>query len=143
MISAYGGLGTTMTECRQRLWTQKTPKSYDTPTLCSLPPTTEAFIRDAKRAHFHVAQWYAALDSAPSPPLDPWDFGKEADDDINKSFSPTTVAEGVCVAPHYVFKLIRCGLSQKYHVRREKWVHRSPGPHVLQYFMSVVVGRHV
>ena len=60
-----------------------------------------------KRAHFQVAQWYAALDSDP-PPLDPRDYGWEADG-INKSLSAVPVPAGVVLAPDYVLRLIRCG----------------------------------
>ena len=67
-----------MSECRQCLWMQKTDRSTGAPKLCSLPPTTEAFVKNIKRAHFQVAQWYAALDSDPLP-LDPRDYGWEAD----------------------------------------------------------------
>ena len=56
MVAVYGGLGATMIECRQWLWAQKTAKSYNAPKLCSLPPTTEAFMQNAKRAHFQVVQ---------------------------------------------------------------------------------------
>ena len=111
MVAAYGGLGVTMSECRKRLWAQKTAKSSGAPKLCSLAPTTEAFMQNTKRAHFQVAQWYAALDSDP-PPLDPRDYGLEADY-INKSLSATTVAEGVCLKPDYVLKLIRCGCDSE------------------------------
>jgi len=79
MVAAYGGLGVTMSECRKRLWAQKTAKSSGAPKLCSLAPTTEAFMQNSKRAHFQVAQWYAALDSDP-PPLDSQDYGWEADE---------------------------------------------------------------
>ena len=117
MVGAYGGLGVTMSECRKRLWAQKTAKSSGAPKLCSLAPTTEAFTQNTKRAHFQVAQWYAALDSDP-PPLDPRDYGWEADD-INKSLSATTVAQGVCLAPDYVLKLIRCGCASESSCKRE------------------------
>jgi hypothetical protein len=111
MIAAYGGSGATMSECRQWLWAQKTAKSCGAPKLCSLAPTTEAFLQNAKRAHFQVAQWYAVLDSYP-PSLEPRDYGWEADD-VNKTLSPTTVAEGVRVAPDCVLKLIRCGCDSE------------------------------
>ena len=111
MVAAYGGLGLTLTECRQRLWAQKTAKSYGAPKLCSLPPTTEVFVQNAKRAHFQVAQWYAALSSDP-PSLDPRNFGWEPND-VNKALSPTIGAEGVSMAPDYVLKLIRCGCESQ------------------------------
>ena len=73
-------------------------------------------MQNTKRAHFQVAQWYDALDLDP-PPLDPRDYGWEADD-INKSLSATTVAEGVCLAPDYVLKLIRCGCDSESSCKR-------------------------
>ena len=111
MVAAYGGLGATMNECRQWMKAQKTAKSSVAPKLCSLAPTTDAFKQNVKRAHFQVAQWYAAMESEP-PPLDPRDYGWEADD-INKLLTPITVAEGVSVAPEYVLKLIRCGCGSE------------------------------
>ena len=70
MIATYGGSGVTMSECRQRMWAQKTAKSSSAPELCSLAPTTEAFRQNAKQVHFQCGHWYAALDSDP-PTLDP------------------------------------------------------------------------
>lgn len=86
-----------MSECRQWLWTQKISTSTGAPKLASLSPTTEAFVENMKRAHFHVAQWYAALESDP-PPLDPLNYGWEADD-VNKSLYAMLVPAGVCPAP--------------------------------------------
>jgi len=105
MVTAYGGSGVAMSECGQWLWVQKTARSMGAPKLCSLPPTTEAFVENMKRAYFQVVQWYAALDSD-SPPLEPRDYGWEADG-INKSLS--AVPAGVLLAPDYVHRLIRCG----------------------------------
>jgi len=105
MVAAYGGSGVATSECRQWLWVHKTARSMAAPKLCSLPPTTKAFVENMKRAHFQVTQWYAALDSDP-PPLDPRDYGWKADS-INKSLS--AVPAGVFLAPDYVLRLIRCG----------------------------------
>ena len=116
MVAAYGGLGVTMSECRKRLWAQKTAKSCGAPKLCSLPPTTEAFMQNLKRAHLQVAQWYAALESDP-PPHDPRDYGWKADD-INKLLSATTVAEGDCLAPDCVLNVIRCGCDSESSCKR-------------------------
>ena len=44
MVAAYGGLGVTMSECRKRLWAQKTAQSCGAPKLCSLPPTTSCTV---------------------------------------------------------------------------------------------------
>jgi len=58
MIAAYGVSGTTVSEW---LWAQKTARSYAAPKLASLPPTTERFLQNAKRAHFQVAAQVAKL----------------------------------------------------------------------------------
>ena len=117
-----------MNECHQRLWEQKIAKSFDAPKLCSLPPTAEAFMQNVKRAHFQVTYWYAAMEPEP-PPLNPQDFGWEADD-INKSLSHTTVTKFVCVVPDYVLKLMRCGCDSELACKTGKcmWVYRSPNP---------------
>ncbi len=55
-----------MTECRQRMWALKTGKSTSSaPKLCSLPPTTPAFLQNVLRCHYQVAQWYGALEADP------------------------------------------------------------------------------
>ncbi|KAL8566826.1 hypothetical protein ACOMHN_052224 [Nucella lapillus] len=90
----------------EQQWAKKTSKCAGAPKLCSLPPTTEAFVENMKRAHFQVAQWYAALES--DPPLGPLDYGWEADD-VNRSLSAIPVPAGVSPAPEYVLRLIRCG----------------------------------
>ena len=63
LAASYGckAACSSLTECRQQLWAQKTGKSTAAPKLCVLPPTTEAFEQNAYRAHFRVAQWYTAL----------------------------------------------------------------------------------
>jgi len=48
MVAAYGGSGVAMSECRQWLWVQKTARAMGSPKLCSLPPTTEAFVENMK-----------------------------------------------------------------------------------------------
>ena len=54
---------------------------------------------------------YAALESDP-PSLNPPDYGWKADD-VNKTLYPTAVAEGVCMAPDCILKLIRCGCDSE------------------------------
>ena len=101
-----------MTECRQRMWAIKTGKNTTSaPKLCSLPPTTEAFVQNVLRCHYQVAQWYGALESNP-PPLNPVEFGWDADH-TNKSLFPCTVTEGVSLVPETVLKLIRCGCESE------------------------------
>ena len=73
-------------------------------------------MQNLKRAHLQVAQWYAALESDP-PAHNPRDYGWKADD-INKLLSATTVAEGVCLAPDCVLKVIRCGCDSESSCKR-------------------------
>ena len=94
-------------------------------------------MQDAKRAHFQVAQWYAALSSDP-PSLDPRNFGWEADD-VNKALSPIIGAEGVSMAPDYVLKLIRCGCESQSPCKSGTVDAQVAKLHV-QYFVLVLVG---
>ena len=87
--------------------------STGAPRLCSLPLTivyTEAFVKNMKRAHFQVAQRYAALDSDPQS-LDPREYSWEADD-INKSLSVVSVPAGVLLTPDHVLWLFDVAVSQ-------------------------------
>jgi len=101
IIAACRGLGTTMSECHKWLWAQKTTRSCAAPKLASLPPSTEGFLQNAKHA----------LESNPHS-LNLLEYGWEADD-VNKTLYPTTVAEGVCIAPDCILKLIRCGCDSE------------------------------
>ncbi len=47
----------TMSEARFKVWLSKTGKASSTPKLCTLPPTTEAFKENVKRAHHHALVW--------------------------------------------------------------------------------------
>ena len=48
--------------------------SIKVPKLCSLPPTTEAFQLNVRRAHFQSAIWNRSLMQEP-PNLDPTEYG--------------------------------------------------------------------
>ena len=100
-----------MTKIRQKLWAQKTGKSTAAPKLCSLPPTTEAFEQNVRRAHHQVAQWYSAL-SGDLPPLAAVEHGWEADD-TNKCLIPRNMEDGVPYAPEHILKLVRCGCTSE------------------------------
>ncbi|KAG0702222.1 hypothetical protein GWK47_025151 [Chionoecetes opilio] len=92
IASCYGQSKTnSMSEARVSVWTSRTGKSGATvtPKLCSLPPTTEAFIENVKRAHLQTCIWKNALQLDP-PDLEPTSYGwiKES---RTKSLLPTTV----------------------------------------------------
>ena len=60
-----------MTEARQKLWTNKVARCIGAaPELASLPPTTKAFEQNVARAHLQVAIWRHSADTS-QPQLDP------------------------------------------------------------------------
>ena len=112
MAACYGVQQcSSMTECRHRVWAQRTGKSSSAPKLCSLPPTSEAFHENVLRAHLQVATWHAALLGEP-PAMDPVKFGWEADH-INKCLIPQNIREGTAYAPWHVLQLVRCGCESE------------------------------
>jgi hypothetical protein len=100
-----------MSQARISAWTARTGRSgvTRTPQLCSLPPTTEAFTENVKRAHLQVCIWKNALELDP-PNLEPTSYGwiKE---ESTKSLFPTTVPANVQLAPDDILKLIKCTCS--------------------------------
>ena len=55
LIDAYGySPAQSMTECRQRLWAQRTGRNGRTPKLSELPPTTEGHLQNTLRAHHQL-----------------------------------------------------------------------------------------
>ena len=112
MVACYGVKKcSSMTECRQHVWAQKTGKTSSAPKLCSLPPTTEAFHENILRAHLQVATWRAALSGEP-PAMDPVHFGWEIDH-VNKCLIPRNISQGTAYAPENVLKLVRCGCDSE------------------------------
>ena len=64
------------------------------------------------------------------PPLHPREYGWEADD-VNMSHSAITVAQGVCLAPDCLLKLIHCDCDSESSCKQQEWDqwgHRSPSP---------------
>ena len=70
-------------------WTKKTIVA---PKLKCIPPTSEAFEENVKRAHLQVCIWKAALHPKP-PDLDPAQFGWSKDE-INKVPMPVILTKG-------------------------------------------------
>ena len=99
----------TMSEIRYDVWTTRTGrrKVTTTPKLNALPPTTEAFEENVKRAHLQTCIWKAACDEDP-PDMDPTRFGWSKDY-RNKLLIPITVPSGVQPAPPEILQMIRCG----------------------------------
>lgn len=95
-----------LTIARQECWVAKVgTRRAIMPKLQSLPPTTEAFLENVKRAHLQTCVWKHALDSHP-PLLDPKKHGYYVDS--SRSLLPTTVPDEVCLAPDSILRMIRC-----------------------------------
>lgn len=102
----------TMSEARVRVWAKKAGKSLaSAPKLQSLPPTTESFCENAKRAHYQACVWKHAVDQDP-PALDPLKYGWSRDED-QKALMPVMVPAGVKIAPPYILKMIRCSCESQ------------------------------
>ncbi|KAG1677170.1 hypothetical protein GQR58_013974 [Nymphon striatum] len=87
----------TMPETRLKVWLSQTGKGSSTPKLCTLPPTTEAFKENFKRAHYQALVW-RSLEAQNPPELDSTEYGWVKDDQ-NKSFQPVTIPDNVELAP--------------------------------------------
>ena len=82
---------TSMSEARLGVWTAQIGKPGMTraPKLSSLPPTTEAFSENVKRAHLQTFIWKNALQLQPQS-LEATDYGWTKNMTM-KSLKPTTV----------------------------------------------------
>ena len=98
-----------MSEARIKMWRKKADIGSALK-LDSLPPTTEAFTENAKRAHLQAAHWKASIEGTvpPLPPIDALSHGWEHDGSYLK---PTTVSEGILSAPAAVLEMMRCGCA--------------------------------
>src|SRR6267154_5027880 len=95
-----------MTECRIKMWRSLTGKSETSSVkLCSLAPTTSAFIENIHRCHLQVAIWNTALEQSP-PAMNPTKYGRELDH--QGILLPRTVPPGTLSAPTQILQLIRC-----------------------------------
>ena len=97
----------TISETRLKVWLSKTGKGSSTPKLCTLPPTTEAFKGNVKRAYHQVLVWQS-LEAQNPPELDSTEYGW-VNDDQNKSLQPVTLPDEVELVPEMVLRLIKCG----------------------------------
>ena len=84
-----------MSGARQMSWAAKVGKgSASTPQLNCLPPSTEAFIENVKRAHIQACMWKHALDLTP-PQIDPLNYGFIRDSNT-KSLLPKLLPADMC-----------------------------------------------
>lgn len=97
----------TMSDFRYKIWAAKFGNAASSiPKIQSLPPTSEAFIENVKRAHLQTCIWKAALALDP-PAVDPTEHGYTRHEP-SKSLLPTTVPDGVSLAPDEIMALIKC-----------------------------------
>ncbi|XP_078661436.1 uncharacterized protein LOC144905583 [Branchiostoma floridae x Branchiostoma belcheri] len=100
-----------MSEVRGEVWRRRMGSKTVTkaPDLRSLPPSTEAFEENVRRAHIQTAIWKYATSYEP-PALDPVQFGWERDE-RSRCLVPVTVQPDVTVAPPEVLEMVRCGCA--------------------------------
>ncbi|KAG0715042.1 hypothetical protein GWK47_012833 [Chionoecetes opilio] len=79
--------------------------------LKTLPPTSEAFVENVKRAYFQACIWRSAL-TGEAPDMDPLENGWVSDDDFGV-LMPVTLPPQTEIAPAAVMKLIQCGCSSE------------------------------
>ena len=107
MCAAYGKVAescNSKTERRVKMWRSKTGESgASSVKLCSIPPTTEAFIENVHRCHLQVAIFKAALPESP-PEMDSTKYGWELDHLDN--LVPRTVPSVTLSAPPDILQLI-------------------------------------
>lgn len=112
-VSACYGIpdSISMSHTRLVVWGKKNGKGHlSSPNLAALPPTTEAFLENVKRAHFQAILWRTLVHTPPE--LSPEAFGWKKDP-CNKALIPISVPENVKVAPDYILQMIRCGCKSK------------------------------
>ena len=97
----------TMSDIRYKIWTTKFGNTATSaPKIQALPPTTEAFVENVKRSHLQTGTWKAALSLHP-PALHPMEYGYVRHEP-SKTLLPTTVPDGVTLAPDEIMALIKC-----------------------------------
>lgn len=84
----------TMSSVRQKVWSSKVGKAPSCgPKLCSLPPTSESFTENVKRAHLQASVWKHATETDP-PEMDPVNYGWKKNE-ATKSLVPVMLSANV------------------------------------------------
>jgi hypothetical protein len=109
MAACYGHENTTgsMSDTRVYVWGMKLGKSV-TSKLCCLPPTSESFIENVKRAHYQAFIWRSLLEETDQSVLEPTGFGWKKNLQ-KRALLPVMLPDKVEVAPSFILKLIKCG----------------------------------
>ena len=99
-----------MTDVRVKTWIKKTGRktTAKVPKLSSLPPTSEAFRENVKRAHLQSALWKAALRDPPC--VDPCDFGWEKVEET-RTLQLIGLPASAQPAPDYIMKIVCCSCA--------------------------------
>ena len=101
-----------MSDVRFHVWSVKVGRNTTvSPKLQALPPTTEAFLENVKRAHLQLAIWLSA-DTSDPPNLNPEEYGWIRDGP-SKCLLPVLLPPGTAAAPNEVLKMIRCGCESE------------------------------
>lgn len=113
IAGCYGKAGNSMSDVRYEVWKTKVGRKAmrKMPKLQTLPPTSESFRENVKRAHFQTCVWKSSLDPIP-PDLDAEQFGWRKDIP-SKVLVPVTVLDNKTPAPPCVMKLISCSCSSE------------------------------
>jgi len=108
MSACYGQSSSkSMSETRWKVWAFKTGQASSTPPkLCCLPPTTEAFEENVKRAHYQAIEWRTLEDINP-PKLNPELYGWTRNTTLRR-LQPTSLPVKMNLAPEFIMHLIRC-----------------------------------
>ena len=109
----------TMSDMRYKIWSSKFGNTAtSTPKIQTLPPSSEAFKENVKRAHVQTLIWKSALLLNP-PHIDPLEFGY-ARHEPSKSLVPVTLPAGVPIAPEDVLSLIKCSCKADQRCRTQR-----------------------
>ena len=108
MSVCYGNYGycESMSDTRFQVWATKLGKGTSSK-LCCLPPTSEAFAENVKRAHYQSVVWRSLEESNP-PDIDPVVYGWKKEE-RTKSLQPVQLPADIALAPEFILKMIRCG----------------------------------
>ena len=113
MAACFGSKKDDMSDVRVEMWAKTMSKHrvMSAPELKSLPPTSEGFSENVKRAHIQAAIWRSAVSSHP-PEMDPVQFGWKKDAS-SRILIPVTTPEDVPLASLSVLEMISCKWASK------------------------------
>ena len=113
MAACFGSKKDDMSDVRVEMWAKTMSKHrvMSAPELKSLPPTSEGFSENVKRAHIQAAIWRSAVSSHP-PEMDPVQFGWKKDAS-SRILIPVTTPEDVQLATSSVLEMISCKCASK------------------------------